>query len=307
VYGIGYNGPDTLNLFGGGNVTALSGSVAHYSGSRTDYRAALDYRFTPELMGYASVSTGFKGGGVNPRPFNAGQVISFNPETLTNYEAGIKSDFLDRRMRLNLTAFYSKIKDVQIPVLACPDSPCAARLNAGDADSKGVEVELLARPVDGMTIDASYSHLNFHFTSLVPSAEYPTNPAGATEDDPPGGVPETKWHIGAQYEIAMGNGGWLTPRVDADYQGKVYTGPNVTGVPPTQVRELTFIPSYTLLNARLTWTNSARNVDIALEGTNLTNEYYYLTVFDLRGAGAGFDKGQPGRPREWAITFKKHF
>ncbi len=303
VYGIGYSGPDTLNAFGGGDVTALSGSVAHYSGSRTDYRAALDYRFSPMLMAYASVSTGFKGGGVNPRPFNAGQVISFNPETLTNYEAGIKSDFLDRRLRLNLTAFFSKIKDVQIPVLACPDSPCAARLNAGDADSKGVEVEVVARPVDRMSIDASYSYLNFHFTSLIPGAEYPTNPAGATLDDPPAGVPENKWTIGAQYEIPMGGGGSVTPRVDADYQGKVYVGPNVIG----SVRELTYIPSYTLVNARLTWSNAAKDVDISLLGLNLTNEYYYLTVFDLRGAGAGFDKGQPGRPREWAIEFKKKF
>ncbi len=206
-------------------------------------------------------------------------------------------------MRLNLTAFFSKIKDVQIPVLACPDSPCAARLNAGDADSKGVEVELVARPVDRMSIDASYSYLNFHFTSLIPGAEYPTNPAGATLDDPPAGVPENKWTIGAQYEIPMGGGGSVTPRVDADYQGKVYVGPNVIG----SVRELTYIPSYTLVNARLTWSNAAKDVDISLLGLNLTNEYYYLTVFDLRGAGAGFDKGQPGRPREWAIEFKKKF
>ena len=307
VYGIGYSGPDTLNAFGGGNVTALSGSVAHYSGSRTDYRAALDYRFSPAVMAYASVATGFKGGGVNPRPFNAGQVISFNPETLTNYEIGIKTDMLDRRLRVNLTGFYSKIKDVQIPVLACPDTPCAARLNAGDADSKGVELEVTARPVDHMTIDGSYSYLNFHFTSLIPNAEYPSNPAGATLDDPPAGSPENKWTLGAQYEIAMGNGGWITPRVDAYYQGKVYVGPNVIGAPPTAVRELTYIPQYTLLNARLTWSNAAKDVEVSLAGLNLTNEYYYLTTFDLRGAGAGFDKGEPGRPREWAITFKKKF
>ena len=89
----------------------------------------------------------------------------------------------------------------------------------------------------------------------------------------------------------------VTPRVDANYQGQVYVGPNLTGAQPNQVRELTFIPSYTLVNARLTWTNAAKDVDISLAGLNLTNKYYYLTVFDLRGAGAGFDKGQPGRPR----------
>jgi iron complex outermembrane receptor protein len=281
----------------------LTGSVAHYSGNRTDYRAALDYRFSPELMAYASVSTGFKGGGTNPRPFNVGQVISFNPETLTNYELGIKSDLFDRRLRFNLTGFFSKVKGVQIPVLACPDSPCAARLNAGDADSKGFEAELEARPVDGLSIDASYSYLKFNFTSLSPTAEYPSNPAGATKSDPPGGTPKQKWTLGAQYEIPLGSAGSLTPRIDADYQGEIYTGPTVIG----DVRTLNFIPSYTMVNSRLTWRNVDRNLDVGLEVTNLTNKYYYLTVFDLRGAGAGFEKGQPGRPREWAITVKKKF
>jgi iron complex outermembrane recepter protein len=303
VYGIGYNGPDTLGRFGGGTVKALSGSVAHYEGSKTDYRAALDYRFSPEVMVYASVSTGFKGGGTNPRPFNAGQVISFNPETLTNFEAGIKSDLFGRRLRVNLTGFYSKVKDVQIPVLACPDSPCAARLNAGDADSKGIEIELEARPVDAFTVDASFSYLDFHFTTLSPAAAYPTNPAGASLDDPPAGVPKQKFTLGMQYEIALGNAGSLTPRVDADYQDKIYTGPDVEG----SVRNLTFMPSYTLVNARVMWRNAKKDVDVALECTNLTDKYYYLSVFDLRGAGAGFDKAQPGRPREWALMVKKKF
>jgi iron complex outermembrane receptor protein len=305
AYGVGYSGSDTKDLFGGGDVTALSGSVAHYRGNRTDYRAAIDYRFSPEVMAYVSTSTGFKGGGVNPRPFNAGQVISFNPETLTNYEAGVKTDFLDRRLRVNLTAFYSKIEQVQIPVLACPDSPCAARLNAGDADSKGVELELVAKPVQGLTVDGSYSYLNFHYTSLNPNAEYPTNPGGATESDPPAGAPRTKYTVGAQYDVPLGTAGSLSPRVDVIYQGDIYVSPTVLGAPP--VRTLTFTPSYTLVNARLTWSNVAKNLDVSLEGLNLTNEYYYLSVFDLRGAGAGFYKGLPGTPREWAITVKKNF
>jgi len=303
VYGVGYSGPDTADLFGGGTVTALSGSVAHYEGSKTDYRLALDYRFSPEALVYASVSTGFKGGGTNPRPFNAGQVISFNPETLTNYELGIKSDLFARHLRINAAVFYSQIKDVQIPVLACPDVPCAARLNAGDADSKGFELELEARPTDAFSIDASYSYLDFHFTSLDPSAEYPSNPAGATTSDPPLGVPKQKFTLGMQYEFALGGAGSLTPRVDANYQDKIYTGPDVEGA----VRNLTFMPSYTLVNARLTWRNAKKDVDVALECTNLTDKYYYLSVFDLRGAGAGFDKALPGRPREWAITFGKKF
>ena len=57
-----------------------------------------------------------------------------------------------------------------------------------------------------------------------------------------------------------------------------------------------FIPSYTLTNARLTWQNADEDLDVSLEATNVFDKYYLLTIFDLRGAGAGFRKGRPGNP-----------
>jgi iron complex outermembrane receptor protein len=85
---------------------SINGQKAIYNGQRTDYRVSLDYRFSPSVMAYATVSTGFKGGGVSPRPFNPVQVVSFNPETVTTYEVGVKTDFFDRRLRINVAAFY---------------------------------------------------------------------------------------------------------------------------------------------------------------------------------------------------------
>ena len=67
------------------------------------------------------------------------------------------------------------------------------------------------------------------------------------------------------------------------------------------------MPAYTLANARLTWANADNDLDISLEVTNLFDKYYFLSVFDLRGAGAGVRKGRPGNPREWAISVKKKF
>lgn len=284
---------------------AISGGVARYKGDRVDYRVSLDYRFSPSLMVYGTISTGFKGGGTNPRPFNAQQIISFNPETLTNYEIGFKSDLFDRRVRFNVSGFYDTYNNIQLPVLTCPDAPCAARLNAGDGELKGVEAELFARPVRGVQFDASYSYLSFNYTKLNAAAAYPTNSGGADLDDPAAGTPRYKWSIGAQYEAELGNGwGTLTPRIDASHEGAIYVGPYVD---LAGVRHRTFLPSYTSANARLTWRNERKDLDVSLEVTNLTDEYYFLTNFDLRGAGEGFDKGQPARPREWAISVKKKF
>jgi iron complex outermembrane receptor protein len=280
---------------GAGTPGALTGLVAKYHGDRVDWRAALNYRFSPEAMVYASVSTGFKGGGTNPRPFFASQAIGFNPEVLTNYEVGLKTDLFDRKLRFDVDAFYGKLKNAQIGTSICPDgsTPCAALINGGNAREWGVEAEFLARPVDGFSIDGSASYLNFKYTSLAPGTTI-------TLDEPFAGSPKWKWTLGAQYEADLGSAGSLTPRIDATYQDKVYTGFTYQNVPQ-------YIGAYTLVNARLTWQNPDKDLSVSLEGTNLTNKYYYVTLFDLRAAGAGLDKAQPGRPREWAVTVKKTF
>jgi len=313
AYGIGYSGADTLDYNGNGNttetVTALSGLTAHYSAKRWDYRVAADYRLTDSLMVYGSVSTGFKGGGSNPRPFTTQQVIAFRPEKLTAYEIGFKSDFFNRRVRLNASAFINDYVDIQIPVLTCPTAPCAARLNAGDARVKGFEAELSAYPIDGLAIDASISYLDFKYiaSSLDPAATSPTvpggtNPGGVSPTDPPASPP-WKFSVGAQYKIDLDKAGSLTPRFDVTYEDKKYGGPSVVN----GERILNFVPAYTLANARITWQNADEDLDVSFEVTNLFDKYYLLSVLDLRGAGGGVRKGRPGNPREWAVTVKKKF
>ena len=291
----------------------LSGTVGSYKGNRVDYRVNVDYRLSSALLVYANVATGFKGGGINPRPFNVAQVRPFGAETLTNYEVGFKSDLLDRKLRLNVSAFYSDYKDIQIPLLSCPQfggpGPCALPANAGDGAFKGVEAEAFLRPVAGLTIDASASYLHFAFKkgSINPAAGGPTNPAGAQEGDPSGQAPKWKWSLGAQYDFALSDTlGTLTPRVDASYQGRIFQGHAPALVAGT-VGPREYLGGYTLVNARLTYANPGKDLTVSLEGTNLGGKYYYLTQFDGRGAGAGFYKKQPGRPREWAVTVKKKF
>jgi iron complex outermembrane receptor protein len=280
---------------GAGAPGALTGLVARYHGNRWDYRAALNYRFSPEAMVYVSTATGFKGGGTNPRPFYASQAIAFAPEVLTNYEVGLKTDLFDRRLRFNVDAFYGKLKNAQVGVSVCPDgsTPCAALINGGNAREWGVEADFLARPIDGFSIDGSISYLNFKYTKLAPGTTIDLN-------EPFAGSPKWKWTLGAQYEADLGSFGSITPRVDATYQDKIYSGFTYNTVPQ-------FIDAYTLVNARLTWQNEDKDLSVSLEGTNLFDKYYYVTLFDLRAAGAGLDKAQPGRPREWAVTVKKTF
>jgi iron complex outermembrane receptor protein len=274
---------------------ALNNVTSQYDGNNVDYRVALQYDWTDQLMTYAQFATGFKGGGISPRPFVPAQATPFEPETLDNYELGVKSDFFDRRLRVNASVFYGQYSDIQLALNLCPTvppAPCGTIANAGDAEIKGAEVEATLRVLDGLLVDASYSFMDFEYTKLG---------TGITTILPwmvPPNMPRGKWSLGAQYELELGSGGTLTPRLDLSHQDAVYTNGN------NQITN--WIGSYTLLNARLTWENRDRDWLVSLEGTNLTDEYYFVSRTD-QYVGAGHTDGQPGRPREWAVTLTKKF
>ena len=283
----------------GGSLTlgldALNNYVGKYEGSNFDYRVNLDYRWNEQLMTYASVSTGFKGGGTNARPFGPLQVVPFNKETLTAYELGAKSDFFDRRLRVNASVFMNKFKDIQLTLLSCPSlvpvSPCAATFNAGSADIKGWEVEVEATPIDGLTFDASFSDLSFKYTSLA------ANTGLTVGQEAPGNI-KSKWSIGGQYEILLPSGSTLSPRVDYSFNG----GFNTNAVFAASNR----VAGYHLTNARLTFKTADTRWEAALIGTNLLDEKYYISNFDLLSS-SGSQYGLIAAPREFSIQVKKKF
>jgi iron complex outermembrane receptor protein len=289
-------------------LNGLDGVTGTYAKGRFDYRAAAQYQWTDNIMTYAQYSTGFKGGGINPRPFYKEQVQPFGPEKLNTAEIGVKSDLFDGRMRLNADAYFGWYKDIQLTALSCPAftpggaGPCALPLNAGNAHTKGVEVETTIQPVEGLSIDGSASYIDFGYTTINPLAGHPANTSGPAAGVQLGMItpytPTWKLSGGIQYEIPVENIGSVTPRFDVAYQGKMYSnavnGPN------------NLIPSYAIANARITWRDENNKWEASLEVTNLFDKYYYLTNFDLSSV-SGTSLSQPGRPREWAITIKRSF
>ncbi len=308
-------------------VFGVDGKTGHFAGTRWDYRANLAYQFTPDIMAYAQISTGYKGGGINARPFFAGppgppcannptcQIAPFNPESLTAYEGGLKTNLFDHRLRLNASGFINKYDNIILFLTQCdffspfPGAPCAMPVNAGSADVKGLEFEAEAHPVQGLEIDGSLSYLDFQYTNTnfavtgIPlSAKSPYTPTW-------------KWSVGAQYEFQAMGGSTLTPRIDASYQSDVFGGAANTPATVDVSKTLDIgtganrISGYTLVNARVTWKSPDRSWSAAFEVTNLTNKLYYVTLFDAPGnnGGANFTSGQPGVPREWAVTVKKTF
>lgn len=284
----------------------LNGSTSSFKGDKVDYRISVDYRFSPEVLAYATVSTGFKGGGVSARPFNATQARlgKFGPETLTNYELGLKTDLFDRRLRVNIAGFVDDYKDVQLQLFDCTDyggGPCAIVANAGNSRIKGVEAEVTARPVEGLDIDASVSYIDARWKSLAPAVigDPVTRPSGVFLQDPASSAPKWKASAGIQYTIDLASAGSLTPRIDYSYTDSRFSGRG-TAFPYS-------LPSYSLLNANVTWRNSKDNLSITAEVTNLLNKYYYVARFDNLYTFTGTTFSGVGHPREFEVRAKYSF
>lgn len=291
--------PLTPDPFG---LSALEGLTSVYDGDRWDWRGSVDYRFSNEVLAYVTVGTGFKGGGVTARPFLPQHAIqgTFGPETVTSYEAGLKTDLFDRRVRFNVAAFYNQYQDIQLPLSDCTEyggGPCAVVANAGDGDIWGFEAELFAEPVDNLMIDASLSLMDSEYKSISPAVGTTT-----TLNDPIVS-PKTQFSAGVQYEFEVGNAGSITPRFDLAYRGRTFAGRGLDAVGP----QFQYFPSYWLGNARLTWRNADRDLEAALEVTNVFDEYYHPFRFDAVYAFAGTAYAQVGRPREWRVSLRKDF
>ncbi len=283
----------------------IDGSAGDYSDTVLDYRAVVSYEFTPDLMVYAQFATGFKGGGIAPRPYTVSQILPFGPEKLKSYEVGFKGDLFDRRLRLNGAAFYMDYIGYQGRPNLCVDANgdplpeddggvyglCGQYLNLADAKVKGFEVEAFLEPIDGLNIDASLSLTDFKFRE--PNYENREIVAGARLPE----VGRWRWSIGAQYEINLGMAGTLTPRIDVHYT------PGFCGERNFVCDPIGMTDSYTLANARLTFRTYDEDWSVSLEATNLFDKLYYINRF----SNAWYTSAQIGRPAEYAVTVRRNF
>jgi iron complex outermembrane recepter protein len=277
-----------------------------YEGDRTDYRVAVDWQFADNMMVYGQVSTGYKGGGVNPRPFFPSQAIPYNPEELEALEVGFKSVLADNRLRFNAAVFKNDFQDLQLTLTRCdafspfPGAPCAMSANVGDADITGVEVEVEFRPVEALTIDLALGFLDFEYSRVDPLTF-------VTLDMTTVYVPDEERSLGIQYEVNLANGGRLTPRLDYNYRSEIQTAAinQPTAAAPTLPS--TLLDDLSLWNFRLNWDSPTEVWSAALTVTNLTDEFYYESQFG-NGLATNFSiTRRPGWPRETFLTVKRRF
>lgn len=280
-------------------ISSLNGTTPPpFEDDRVDGRIALSWNINDDIMAYAQWSTGFKGGGINPRPFYNVQAVGFAPEELTAYEVGAKGQFMDNRLRLNGAIFFNDYTDIQLTLNECSalfgaqfGSPCLANTNAGDAEVKGAELEIDYVIASGLQIDASMSYLDFQFTKI-------NSATGLDLDKVTPYTPEVKWSAGIQYEWQTSKG-TITPRLDVSYQDDIYTAPNNTDIGK--------IDAYKLVNANITWRSPEDAWQVSLIGRNLADKLYYTSKTDALPGLGGAAYGAPALPRTYTLIVKHNF
>lgn len=141
------------------------------SAGRVTGRAIVDWKPADDILVYASYSRGYRSGTFNGLAYgSANQVYFVKPEQVDAFEAGLKSRFWDNRAQLNIAAFYYKYKGQQGQVV---DATATANLISLDGTMKGLEVEAILEPVDGLTLSASFGLLD----SSYEDGACPANPA----------------------------------------------------------------------------------------------------------------------------------
>jgi iron complex outermembrane receptor protein len=255
-------------------------------------RASLSYDVDSETMLYTSFNRGTKSGGfilLNPT------AAPYKPEHLDAFEAGVKSRLFDRRLQVNLDAFYYRYKDIQVTQLLAAGTTST---NAARAEVKGIELELEARPVRGVTLSSNSVYMRGKYLDFANPIAFPASPlsppivlASANGLDTIR-TPRFTSSLTGSYEFMSAIGSFMVTG-SMKYNGKYYFDPT----------NLATQPAYWVADGSIKWTDSSGKYGLRLWANNLLDERYLSQVLP-----SGLGQLQiEARPRTYGVTADVRF
>jgi len=264
----------------------------------------IDYQLTPSVLLYASATRGFKSGGTNWAATKTA-ALEFGPEQIWSYEAGVKSDWFDRRMRVNVSAFKYDYKDLQVQSLI--GAGVVAIGNAATANVKGLEIETTGKPIPDLLLTANLALLDARYgrfpassvpSVLVPyvsaSSRFTASPTAPTYDasgNRLNAAPRSSVFGSVQYDHEIGRG-------KAFIRGEYYWQDRVF-YDPTNAAIMSQKP-YDLVNLSVGYMSDS-HWDFRLIAKNVADAHYLITIAANGLAPAGL----PGAPRTVALQVSK--
>jgi iron complex outermembrane recepter protein len=233
-------------------------------------RVGLDYTIGGTLL-YATYSKGFKSGVYNLA--SPGDIGPVNPEKLTAYEIGSKSDFLNNRARFNTSAYWYEFKDIQTQINQQSAGSSAVLRNAASARAYGIETEFSALVTQDFTIRAAVDWEHARYNAFPGYATFGPGPAGNTPTsvDASGNqlqrAPGWVGTLGGEYRVRLPSGASTNFKLHWFYNGSFYWDASNNPI----VRE----PSYNTLDGTVSYISPSGQWEVAAWGKNLTDKYYH--------------------------------
>lgn len=260
------------------------------------YTASVNYQLASDKLVYARTGRGYRAGGFNSR-VNAPEVLGvFKPEIVTDYEVGLKADWINRTLRTNIAVFYSKSSDTQLTINGVsPSNGSAITLvqNIGKRTVKGVEAEIVARPASFLTFDAGLTYLHARLNN-------PAEPdVNFVQQTPPWTV-----RVGTTIDTPFSDRFAGALRVDYSFRDKSVDGQAVRNA-AGNVIYIGRTRDVGLLSARYTLTDMSNGISLAVYGRNLTNEIYEARAFNIASLGLGL--GNVAEPRVVGVELRVPF
>ena len=271
--------------------------------SKPTFRVALSQDLAEHAQAYASFNRGYKAGGYNPSSFT--NPVS-KPETLDSIEAGVKSEFFDRRLRLNAAVFNYQYDDIQLRSTA-PPAPVGSSIltNAAKARVNGADADFSIAATSSLSITGGLSLLDAKYASYpggsCSTAKVPAGPVlgGATTVvcDLSGhqmpDAPKVSYSLGFTYDISVPYGSMELAANDA-YKSKFNFSSDGN---PTQ-------KAYHVSNMSLKWRTPDERYDVQLHVKNLFNSFYYTSAI---GPSSGSYLYSPSAPRIFGVVLGYHY
>lgn len=267
---------------GGGYTTAYSNHWSQFTPQVT-----AEFKPNPDIMLYATYSTGYKGGGFEDDPANAlAAQSSYDPETVNSYEVGAKFDLFDRRARLNVAAFSMRYKNLQVTQTS-QICLCNITDNAADAKILGIEAEAQVVLFPGFNLNGALTLLDTKYLEFTDSVGNVNDGKFLQR------TPDYQFNVSANYVTDLGS--WsdgFAANLSYSHQGKMSWSPDA----------LANEPGYGTLGGRVTL-SPTRDLSFSIWGRNLTNKVYRANVI----AFFGDEISRLGAPRTYGAEVALKF
>jgi iron complex outermembrane recepter protein len=325
--------PATPGVFGGGAEVPAPNSPQSKSWSSPTWRLVLDHSFTPDVMAYLGYNRGFKSGLFNPVVLPGAPIDPpVNPETLNAYTAGLKSEYLEHRLRVNIEGFYYDYENIQVEQIL---SAVSHITNAARATIKGVDFDMSAVPVERLTLTASLEVMEGKYDSFPDGTFFVYNPvvggnctfvvAPPPAPVPCGGVTPPNYNAATGSWDLKGNHTIQTPPFSVSLIGQ-YVIPSPIGLfdlnlawshtgnyyasadngkgqiaPSSPQNNMQMLIN--VFNGSIGWTSSNTAWQARVWAKNLTNVHYWSYADEISFA----TWYSPAPPRTYGVTMTKRF